>query len=188
LIDLPLPNTRIWPAADPEGRLVSRAARGDKRAFDLLVRDHDRALRGFVALRVRSEAVDDVMQEVWTACWVAIPKYAGRSRFKAWLYGIASNKCVDHMRSAGRRQSSSLDDIGEVADGRRPYEAVDERDAVLAALGQLPESQREVVQLYYYADMTLPEIAESLKRNLNTVKYQFYRAHQQVAQELGSRT
>jgi RNA polymerase sigma factor (sigma-70 family) len=53
------------------------------------------------------------------------------------------------------------------------------------ALRTLPEAQREVVELYYYAELTLPEIATSLNRNLNTVKYQFYRAHQAVARELG---
>ena len=136
-------------------------------------------------MRVRGEAVDDVVQEIWTACWVAIPKFAGRSRFKAWLYGIATNKCVDYLRAGGRRNSASLEDVGDIVDTQRPYDRVDDRDAVTAALRLLPEAQREVVELYYYADLTMPEIAATLKRNLNTVKYQFYRAHQQVAQELG---
>jgi RNA polymerase sigma-70 factor (ECF subfamily) len=183
-----LPLFSTWPLStgDSDGQLVSKAARGDRRAFDALVRTHEKALRGFVSLRVRSEGVDDVMQDVWTACWVAIPKFAGRSRFKAWLYGIATNKCVDYLRAGGRRPSSSLDEIGEVADAHRPYDRVDDRDAVMAAVETLPDVQREVVQLYYYADLTLPEIAQTLKRNLNTVKYQFYRAHQVVAKELGA--
>lgn len=184
LIDLPI--FSAWPRAkdDPERRLLLRAASGDRRAFDNLVRGFEKGLRGFVAMRVRTEAVDDVMQEVWTACWVALPTFAGRSRFKAWLYGIATNKCVDHLRAANRRPVASLDDVGELADTREPYKRVDERDAVLAALEQLPDAQREVVQLYYYADLTLPEIATALRRNLNTVKYQFYRAHEQVARLL----
>lgn len=183
-----LPLFSVWPHSigDTDGQLVSKAARGDRRAFDALVHAHEKALRGFVSLRVRPEGVDDVMQDVWTACWVAIPRFAGRSRFKAWLYGIATNKCVDYLRAGGRRQCASLDEIGDIADARRPYERVDDRDAVLTALETLPEAQREVVQLYYYADLTLPEIAQTLKRNLNTVKYQFYRAHQLVAQELGT--
>lgn len=137
-------------------------------------------------MRVRPDAVDDVMQDVWTACWVAMPKFAGRSRFKAWLYGIAVNKCIDHLRAGSRRNHASLEDVGDLPDSGTPYDHVNDRDAVMTALEILPDNQREVVQLYYYADLTLPEIAAALKRNLNTVKYQFYRAHQQVAKELGA--
>ena len=47
---------------------------------------------------------------------------------------------------------------------------------------RFPEAQREVLDLYYWAELTLPEIARALNRNLNTVKYQFYRGHDLVAQ------
>ncbi len=137
-------------------------------------------------MRVGSDAVDDIVQDTWTACWLALPKFGERSRFKAWLYGIAANKCVDYFRARGRRDETSLHDAPEIPHKESAFGAIEDRDAVMAALGRLPEAQREVVDLYYYADLTLPEIAEALKRNLNTVKYQFYRAHQQVAQELGA--
>ena len=61
------------------------------------------------------------------------------------------------------------------------YAAADRAQAVRAALAGLPEAQQEVLELYFYAELTLPEIAEMLGRNLNTVKYQFYRAHAQAA-------
>lgn len=73
----------------------------------------------------------------------------------------------------------------EIADPRSMENRVIIRESVRAALSKLQDAQREVVELYYYAELTLPEIAEALKRNLNTVKYQFYRAHDQVARELG---
>ena len=72
---------------------------------------------------------------------------------------------------------------GEVDDSN-PYAKIDQREAIKAAMGTLPQAQKEVVELYYYAGLSLPEIAQSVKRNLNTVKYQFYRAHDQVAQSL----
>ena len=50
----------------------------------------------------------------------------------------------------------------------------------------LPEVQREVLELYYYAELTLAEIAEVCGRHESTVKYQFYRAHAQVAQQLSA--
>jgi RNA polymerase sigma-70 factor, ECF subfamily len=188
LVDLPIPNFRPRPQEDSDEHLASRARRGDRRAFDCLVHRHERALRGYVALRVGSETVDDVMQEIWTGCWLALPQFARRSRFKVWLYGIAANKCTDQLRSSTRRASSSLDELGQIPDLRRPYEQVEERDAVFAALEKLPDAQREVMELYYYGELTLPEIASALNRNLNTVKYQFYRAHDTVARVLRPRT
>ncbi len=50
----------------------------------------------------------------------------------------------------------------------------------------MPGAQREVLELYYYAELTLPEIAAALGRNLNTVKYQFYRAHALAAEGLAA--
>src|SRR5689334_6200818 len=95
-------NAPPWSGRDPDGKLVSKAKDGDKRAFDTLVRGYSEVLRGFVARRVGSDAVDDVVQDIWTACWLGVRQFSGRSRFKAWLYGIATNKCTDYHRGHAR--------------------------------------------------------------------------------------
>ena len=170
---------------DDDGRTIFRAKTGDRRAFDQIMGSYHDALRGFVVLRVGSDAADDVLQDVWTACWLGISKFSGKSRFKSWLYGIAVNKCADYHRSHLRIDHEGLSEVDEIADPRSMENRVIIRESVRAALSKLQDAQREVVELYYYAELTLPEIAEALKRNLNTVKYQFYRAHDQVARELG---
>lgn len=171
-------------AAEPDAGLLERARRGDSSAFDSLRRLHEQPLRGFVAHRVGSDAADDLTQEIWLACWQALPKYAARSRFKAWLYGIATHKCADCLRS--RSQEARRREAAESLETDQPdaYRAIDLQQTVLAALEHVPEEQREVLELYYYAELTLAEIAQALNRNLNTVKYQFYRAHDQVGKEL----
>ena len=58
-----------------------------------------------------------------------------------------------------------------------PESALVRSDTVRHLLGELDEAQRGVLELYYYAQLTLAEIAAILGRNTNTVKYQFYRAH-----------
>lgn len=172
-----------WFSSDPDEPLVSRAKAGDRKAFDSLVRLYTDGLRGFVARRVGPGAADDVLQDTWTACWLGIRKYGGRSRFKAWLYGIATHKCVDFHRRVPPA-TENLDDLEFVAGHDDVYGQVDLSESVRTALSQLPEAQREVVELYYYAGLTLNEIAANLQRNLNTVKYQFYRAHTQIEQDL----
>jgi len=171
-------------APDPESALLAEARQGNRRAYDALRRIHELPLRGFVGRRVGADGADDLTQEIWLACWQALPKYEGRSRFKAWLYGIATHKCADYLRSrmqAARGQEAIQFNWQDAPD---VYGAINLRESVLEALRRVPDDQREVLELYYYAELTLAEIAQMLNRNLNTVKYQFYRAHTRVGQEL----
>jgi len=156
---------------------------GDRSAFDELVQLHEPEIRRFVMKRIVAESVDDVLQDVWVAAWAALPGFDQRSRFKTWLYGICLHKVRDHYRSQKRCVPSV-----ELSD---QIVKVDENgiDAALIAslpsmLAQLTESQREVLELYYFSQLNLPEIARALNRNLNTVKYQFYRAHSELADML----
>jgi len=173
-------------AGDGEAARVRAARRGDRRAFDSLVHAYERPLRGFLVRRAGTEAADDIFQETLIAAWNALPKFAGRSGFKAWLFGIALHKATDAQRAQGRTPTESWSDLTEnlLPAGPDPFVAADLKHSVQATLAQLLPVQREVLELYYYAELSLPEIAESLGRNLNTVKYQFYRAHAQAADGL----
>lgn len=180
--------------------MIASARQGDRAAFDALVRRHEPLLRGFLLRRIDAEAVDDLLQEVWLACWSALSRFQRRSCFKTWLYSIALNKCMDYHRAQRRAPATqSLD--GQDADGsaafsaaahaesemRSPeelYAAAELRESIRGMMENLPPPQREVLDLYYYAELTLPEIAAALDRNLNTVKYQFYRGHDRIARQL----
>ena len=165
-----------------EPRLIHAAQRGDREAFDALARLHAAPLRGFLVQRVGPDAAEDVLQETWLAGWSALGSFGGKSRFKAWLYAIAMHKCHDYRRSQRRSQVEELtEEMPGLPQAEDAYAASDRAHAVRAALAELPEPQQEVLDLYFYAELTLPEIAQMLQRNLNTVKYQFYRAHAQAA-------
>jgi RNA polymerase sigma-70 factor (ECF subfamily) len=149
--------------------------------FDQQVAAIEPELRRFVARKVKSEAVDDVLQEVWLGAWQALPSYDHRSKFRTWIYAICIHKCHDHYRS--QRTESRLVSIENLSllDERPSVEQkVVQSDFVERLLAGLDETQREVLELYYYAQLTLAEIATVLDRNLNTVKYQFYRAHSEL--------
>lgn len=171
-------------ASDPDGSLLLEAQRGSRSAFDALRRRHESLLRGFVSRRVGPDAAEDLLQDIWLACWQTLARYEGRARFKAWLYGIAAHKCVDCLRQRAQdsRKQEALQ--GEEAAVSNAYHAIELRQTVQEALRPLPDEQREVLELYYYAELTLAEIAQMLNRNLNTVKYQFYRAHAQAEKSL----
>ncbi len=169
---------------DPDALPLNRAKGGDHNAFDTLRRTHEKQLRGFVIRRGSAENADDLLQDIWLACWQALPKYSGKARFKTWLYGIAAHKCTDYLRVKIQSDRRSTEQECEEPIQPDQYAAIELKQAVREALAQVPDVQREVLELYYYAELTLAEIAQALDRNLNTVKYQFYRAHDQVALQL----
>lgn len=184
-----------------EAVLVAAAQKGDRAAFDALCALHIPLLRGFVARRVScADMVDDVVQETLVGAWLRIAHFEPHARLKTWLYQIALHKSIDANRARlrkGQHEQASLDEGDGDAfaarsmtpdNNRRTFpapgdrlEAEERRAAILAALDQIPGGQREVVLLYFYAEMTLPEIAQSVGRNLSTVKYQFYAAHVKIA-------
>lgn len=169
-----------------ERKAVAAARGGDRAAFESLKRQHGDALRRFLTRRAPAHAVEDILQETWIAAWQGIDRYKGRSGFKAWLYTIGVNKCVNHFRQRTRQSQWELAIDADMAGASAPddYAAAEMRHVVQAALAALAGPQREVIELYYYDELTLAEIAQVLNRNLNTVKYQFYRAHAVVAGEL----
>jgi RNA polymerase sigma-70 factor (ECF subfamily) len=173
----------VAPTADTERQLIAAARRNDRAAFDTLVQSHQERLRAFLVRRVGADAAEDVLQETFLAAWQAIPRLDLRVRFKTWLFSIAVHKAADHHRSQGRlaRQevtwdTSNLPTVGDSLD------AVERRVFVQRVLASLNDDQRQILEMYYFAELTLPEIATILGRNLNTLKYQFYRIHAVTAE------
>ena len=146
--------------------------------FEELIRTYGPELRRFVFLKVEPGAVDDVLQDVWVAAWQSFSTVQARTAIRAWIYGICLHKCHDHYRHRAKEVPKvAMVDL-ELFDPRPSPEglAIDAA-RVTELLSHLDVAQREVVELYYYAQLTLAEISELLDRNMNTVKYQFYRAH-----------
>jgi len=182
---------------DPDAPLVSAARGGDVRAFDALVYRYQSRLGQFVRARLDAAIdVDDVTQEIFLTAWRELPKFRAQSRFKTWLFGIALNRCAEAARKHLRLRIAlgdgftctelwtdhpSLDD---------PYEysaAETEREIVRHRVAALPEPERRVLELYYYAELNLREISELTSVNLSTVKYRFYQAHRKLREQLVER-
>jgi RNA polymerase sigma-70 factor, ECF subfamily len=169
---------RLWSGLKPgesisESALLVRARRGSREAFDVLVRLHEPALRRFLLRQHLGELLEDVLQEAFLAAWVALPGFEPRVRFKTWLYRIALNKAVD----AHRRNPTVLPLEELTLSGKDLWAGVDRALWVRELLDELPEVQRQILELYYFEELTLEETALVLDRNVNTVKYHFYQAH-----------
>jgi RNA polymerase sigma-70 factor, ECF subfamily len=170
-----------------EKRLVQAARNQDRSAFDALVNAHRDRLRAFLMRRVGPDAAEDVLQETFLAAWQAIPRLDLRVRFKTWLFSIAVHKAADYHRSQGRRAEQEVPlDPARLSLASEPvsnsFQQAEQRATVQELLDGLNDDQRQLLEMYYFAELTLPEIATVLNRNVNTVKYQFYRVHAIAAQ------
>jgi RNA polymerase sigma-70 factor, ECF subfamily len=169
-----MPQNSPWLRVPTERAFLVRAQQGDRAAFDGLVQLHQTLLRGFLRRRLPSDAVEDVLQETFLAAWSALPAFEPRVRLKTWLYRIALHKAADWQRKS--RRELSLENL-TFEPPTSNLSATENAIWARALLAQLPEDQRLLLELYYYDDLTLAEVALVLDRNLNTVKYHFYQAH-----------
>ena len=184
---------RLFGKPDPDSPLVEAARGGDVRAFDALVYRYQGHLTQFVRARLDAAIdADDVAQEVFVAAWRGLPGFNGRSRFKTWLFGIAVNHCAEALRKHRRLElilgeaTEAQQDWAAGALSTDPFDwsiAIAERDALRRRLAQLSPPERQVLELYYYAELNLPEISKLLGVNLSTLKYRFYQAHHRLRQQ-----
>lgn len=133
--------------------------------FEALLAENRGAVERFVRFRVCPDEAEDVLQETYLAAFRRFDRLRSRDCFKAWILGIAKNKCIDCYRS--RREHLSLDELPE---SELPQEYISERSDVADTLERLPERDRQVLNLYYFEDLKQTEIAGMLRVPLGTVK------------------
>jgi RNA polymerase sigma-70 factor (ECF subfamily) len=171
-----------------EGRVevdaeVDQLSRGDLNALSLLITRYQNRLYRYILRLVRDAAdAEDLFQLTWIRVAEQIRRYGASRKFDAWLFTLARNLAIDHLR---RRQPESLDESMTddphgptradtlTAPERPAIDAIleSERDSYLAeCLGELPTYYREVLSLRFEEDMPLGDIALVLDAPLSTVK------------------
>ncbi len=152
---------------DAEARLVERAKQRWPSAWAEIYDTHYRTLYRYCYVRTGSEATAaDLASKVYLNALEGIDRYQYRGRpLLAWLYRIAHNVVVDHLR-AHQREAKALERAASAREAHDPGPAsqVADREDLQAALQDLTEEQRQVIVLRYYADLTTKEIAQTLER------------------------
>jgi len=178
--------------------LIERARSGDTRAFEDLARREERALYRH-ALRIVGTTSDaeDIVQDALFSAWRSIASFQGLS-FRAWLFRIATNRALDHLRSRKRRPELPLDPPEDddvtwaepVAAGPDLTQLVGDREAlaaVEAALGSLPAEQRTALLLRDVEGFAYEEIAVITSVEIGTVKSRIHRGRLAVRNVLITR-
>lgn len=160
-----------------EQELIARTRAGDVRAFDELVRMHQRlALRvAFLVVRERSEA-EDVTQEAFIKAFQAIGGFREASPFRPWLMRIVRNEALNRVRGSSRRERFSqrlltVPGSGDAAPSPESLVIDDlERRRIVSAMEGLPGRYRTVIFHRYLLDMSEREVATVLGLPRGTVK------------------
>src|SRR2546425_1554122 len=172
-----------WMGADSE---PVRLRRGDPDAFDaLLARYQNRLYRYLVRLTANPAVAEDLFQETWLKVITRIHRYDERRPIEPWLFAVARNLAIDHLRKAS---PESLDEPSESGETRIARLGADEPGSLERLLGQerrgllerkleaLPALYREALSLRFEEEMTFEEIAEVLSAPVSTVKSRVQRA------------
>ncbi len=171
-------------AETEEGRLVARAASGDRDAFAGLVQAHQGYLRKLMGRVCRGDQAraDDLAQEAFIRAWRALPGFRGEARFRTWLTRLAYSAL-----SAERPPMPTVDEPPPELGAESDFApGCDLRLDLDRALATLSEAQRHALLLCYDADLSHSEAAQVLGWPLGTLKTQVLRAKAKLRSRLSA--
>jgi RNA polymerase sigma-70 factor, ECF subfamily len=182
--------TAPYAEGSEDTELVSRVLSGEEFLFEILVRRYQTRVVAHVSRMVGSrEDAFDLAQEIFLKVFQALDRYNPEFKFSTWLFRIAGNAAIDHLRkrrprtvpleipdaesrsgvSAIEHESTDLDPYGELRNVQRG-------EAISRAIAELPPEFRELITLRHFGGLSYEEIARVKNMPLGTVKNKLFRA------------
>jgi RNA polymerase sigma-70 factor, ECF subfamily len=177
------------PGTLADGELVLTAVAGREASFEELVRRYQRPIASYVYRMVGDyDAALDLTQEVFIKVYNSLARYRSEFKFSTWIYKIAHNAAIDHLRRYSvREQLVSTESEGGrpeiVIESRRltpeqESEREERRSEIESVVQTLPAAYRELIVLRHSHDLSYDEIAEVTGLPLGTVKNRLFRARE----------
>lgn len=144
--------------------------------FERLLRENRNAVERYVKFKIPVSEAEDVLQEVYLAAYLGFERLENRDSFKAWIVGIARNKCRDRYREMARELE--LVDIESVPEEKLSIgiHGISLKSDVSEALGELSDRDSEILRLYYLKQLPQADIAKILGIPVGTVKSRLHYA------------
>src|SRR5688572_19325910 len=175
-------------AAFTDRDLVATAVSGAEGSFEELVRRYQRPISAYVYRMVGNyESALDLTQEIFIKVYGSLSRYRSEFKFSTWIYKIAHNAAIDHLRRGAARETTSCSNEDErpaiTIDSRRPTpEQESERNErcleIETVVHMLPTAYCELIVLRHSNDLSYDEIAEVTGLPLGTVKNRLFRARE----------
>lgn len=187
-----LDDSRFSPKALEDFQLIDRAVDGDDAAYAKLLQRYKRAVYAIVLKMVRNiDDADDLTIESFAKAFRSLHKFKKEYTFSTWLFRIATNNAIDHIRKKKLKtlsiENTYRDDDGisvsidvEDANNDPQEEAIraQKSELLLQFVDKLPGKYQKLVRLRYYEELAYEEIAERIDAPLGTVKAQLHRARE----------
>jgi RNA polymerase sigma-70 factor, ECF subfamily len=155
------PKSRVAHASEEAALACIRDSRY-KEALTILMTAYGAPIVAFALRILRDrEAAKDVRQHVFIDAYRGLNTFEGRSSLWSWLCGIAYHRCLDHLKSAGRRAVTDfdvLDELGESSEHVIDADRIAKQRAIERCLGKLPESMRTQVLMRCFLGLSYEEI------------------------------
>ena len=185
-------------AADTE--LVVRALSGREDGFEELVRRYQRPIVAYVYRMVGDyDSALDLAQEVFIKVYNSLGRYRPEFKFSTWIYRIAHNAAIDHLRRQGAVRTEEMEVEGaegttfekplasKAPSPEQETERGERRAEIEEVVAQLPPAYRELIVLRHSHDLSYDEIAEVTSLPLGTVKNRIFRAREAMRELLVAR-
>ena len=180
-----------------DSKLVARALKGDRKAFEMIVRRYEQPLTNYLSrMTGEREAALDFAQEIFLKVYCSLESYQPAYKFSTWLFKIASNHLIDHWRKK-RLPTVSLDQPVDNGDGPltpqvpdpgpsvvRKFEMAEIRQRIERALESIPEALRELFVLRHINEFSYEEIADIKSLPVGTVKNRVFQAKEMLRKRM----
>ena len=177
-----------------DAALIHRILNGDENAFTELVKKYQKQIHALVWRKIGDfHIAEEITQDTFLKAYKKLATLKKPQRFASWLYVIAANRCSSWLRKK-RLRTQPLEDLGSAQLEKATYSGyvVEEneraavaaqRDVVKKLLSKLQESERTVITLHYFGEMTCAEISEFLGVSVGAIKSRLSRARHRLKKE-----
>jgi len=172
----------------PDSEVIRQIQSGDDSAFDELMGRYKRSVVNFIFRMLgNAEDADDVAQEVFVRVHRKLDTYRPETKFSTWLFALARNASIDHLRWRARHPTESIEPespLPAVTGTAEEVEAHEIGRLIAVAVAKLPEEQRTALVLAEYQGMSYAEIAAVMRCSEKSVESRVYRAKQTLRRGL----
>jgi RNA polymerase sigma-70 factor (ECF subfamily) len=181
------------PNAQSDEALMKAIAAGDQSAMRTLYLRHNASVFRFIA-RILNDAgrAEDLVSEVFIDVWSQADHFQGRSQALTWILSIARHKALSALLAQRRRGIAEIDDtamelIEDTSDTPEQMILVQDCSAQLrTCLALMSREHREIIDLVYYQEKSVEEVAEVIQMRKSTVKTRMFYARKRLAQLLSA--
>lgn len=166
----------------PDSELINAFKNGDVSGYNEIVRKYQQQVYWIIRKMVNShDDADDLTQEVFIKVYTALKDFREESNLFTWLYRIATNYSINHIRKIKIKNTVSFEIVTEQVESgeKRSDEALDEvsrRKLLEEAIETLPAKQRAVFNMRYYDELSYEDIAGIMKKSVGGIKANYFHA------------